>query len=293
VLTRAGPAGRSAIGAATRALAVVRFTWRHPSNRRRRARAVAGVVWFQARGRLAGVRAIAPVGSSSRLWADASVYISARAMYGNPLDWNEMQAWARVIGPGSLFVDVGANVGLYTIWALDRGAEVLAVEPDRRSLQRLEENLALNGYRAEVAPVAVGEAEGSLRMTDDLDQQNHLVLDPAATATGGAVVPVRTLDDLVGDRTVDGLKVDVEGAELLVLRGATRLLSEQRIRLAQLEWNDASQDLLGQDRRPVRDLLAEHGYELLRPDGDGRLVPVDGLDFGPDVFARPRVDPSG
>ena len=263
---------------------MVTFTWCHPANREQRVRAVLRVVSFQARGRLRGTRAIAPVGQRSRLWADSSVYISARAMYGNPLDWNEMQTWARVLGPGSLFVDVGANVGLYTIWALDRGADVLAIEPDRRSLQRLEENLALNGYHAEIAAVAVGETEGTMRMTEDLDQRNHLLL---GTDGRGTEVPVRTLDALVGDRAVDGLKVDVEGAELLVLRGARRLLSERRIGLVQLEWNHHSLELLGQDRQPVRDLLAEHGYELLRPDERGELVPVEGAGFGPDLFARP------
>lgn len=286
MLSRARPAGRAAVGVAGRAGKVVAFTWRHPANRGRRARAVGRVLCFQVRGRVTGRRAIVGVGSHSRLWADPSVYISARAMYANPLDWNEMQAWARVLGPGSLFVDVGANVGLYTIWAIDHGAEVLAVEPDRRSRQRLEENLALNGYAVELAPVAVGEAEGTVQMTDDLDQQNHLLLGDAARPGVGQVVPVRTLDDLVGPRTVDGLKIDVEGAELLVLRGACRLLSEGRVRLLQLEWNDSSLDLLGQDRGPVRDLLAAHGYELFRPDVRGELVAVDGRGFGPDLFAR-------
>ena len=274
-----------------RTVGVVLFTWRHPSNRGHRLKKVAEVVKFQLTGRLAHRRAIAPVGKRSRLWADAGTYISARALYANPLDWNEMLVWQRVLGKGSLFVDVGANVGLYTVWALDTGADVLAIEPNRRSLEQLEENLALNGYQAEIARLAVGEAPGTLTMTTELDQQNHLVLagdNDGAASVATETVEVRTLDDVVGDRTVDGLKIDVEGAELLVLKGATRLLAERRIKLIQMEWNYLSESMLGQDRAPVAALLDAAGYDLFRPDENGELVPLDGVGYGPDVFAKPR-----
>ena len=276
-----------------RAAEVLEFTWKHPANRGRRVRALAAVARFQVLGRLLGRRAIARVGDHSVIRADVHAYHAARAMYGNPLDWNEMTAWRRTLKPGSLFVDVGANVGLYTIWALDIGAEVIAVEPDRRSRERLSENLMLNGYSATIVPAAAGESAGVLRLTVGLDNQNHLVLDSDATTVPSATVPVQPLDDIVGDRVVDGLKIDVEGAELLVLRGARRSLSSQRIRLIQLEWNRASLDLLGEERASTATFLASYGYELLRPDASGELTPLSDLGFGPDVFARPAPTRSG
>ena len=277
-----------------RTIGVVLFTWRHPANRAHRIQRVSRVARFQVLGRLTGRRAIAPVGTHSRLWADAGTYISARALYANPLDWNEMLVWQRVLHHGALFVDVGANVGLYTIWALDMGADVLAVEPNRRSVEQLEENLSLNGYHAEIAKVALGEAPGTLTMTTDLDQRNHLVLAASGDKSDGAgsgtteTVEVQTLDDLIGDRVVDGLKIDVEGAELLVLKGATRLLAARRIKLIQMEWNYLSEEMLGQDRSAVAALLDAAGYDLFRPDHHGELVALDGLGFGADVFAKPR-----
>jgi Methyltransferase FkbM domain len=86
------------------------------------------------------------------------------------------------------------------------------------------------------------------------------------------------------------MKVDVEGFEIDVLRGCTRALSERRIGLIQLEWNAMSQLALGADRRPVADLLAQHSYQLFRPDPHGRLVPVTDPGFGADVFARPAME---
>ena len=94
---------------------------------------------------------------------------------------------------------------------------------------------------------------------------------------------------LIGGRHVAGMKVDGEGFEIDVLRGCTRALSEHRIGLIQLEWNAMSQLALGADRRPVADLLARHGYQLFRPDPQGRLAPVTDTGFGADVFARPAV----
>jgi FkbM family methyltransferase len=266
---------------------VISFTWNHPANRGHRLTRTLSAIRFQILGRLFGRHARATVGDRSVIDADPHVYHSARAMYANPVDWNEMHAWRRAIGPGSLFVDVGANVGLYTIWCIEAGAEVIALEPSRIARERLSSNLELNGYSAEIVPAAVGEAEGTLRLTTELDNQNHLVLSSDSEDVETEEVPVLTLDGLVGDRTVDGLKVDVEGAELLVMKGAERLLAEQRIKLIQLEWNESSLHLLKQDRTPIAELLSSYGYTLFRADEQGELVPVSDFAFGADVFAKP------
>jgi hypothetical protein len=96
-----------------------------------------------------------------------------------------------------------------------------------------------------------------------------------------------TIDSLLGDRTAAGMKVDVEGFEIDVLRGCERALSEHRIGLIQLEWNSASRAAVATDRQPVIDLLTRHGYNLYRPDREGALGPIFDVGFGPDVFARP------
>ncbi len=266
---------------------VVSFTWNHPANRGHRLTRTLSAIRFQILGRLFGRRARATLGDRSVIEADAHVYHSARAMYANPVDWNEMHAWKRALGPGSLFVDVGANVGLYTIWCIEAGAEVIALEPSRIARERLFSNLELNGYSAEIVPAAVGEAEGTLRLTSQLDNQNHLVLSGDSAGVETEEVPVLTLDGLVGDRMIDGLKVDVEGAELLVMKGADGLLADQRIKLIQLEWNESSLHLLGQDRAPLAELLTSNGYSLYTADERGELVPLSDFGFRDDVFARP------
>jgi FkbM family methyltransferase len=269
-----------------KAFRVVGYTWRHPANRGQRLISTLKAIRFQSMGRLFGRPALASVGERSTIRADADVYHSARALYANPVDWNEMLAWRHALSPGDLFVDVGANVGVYTIWAIEAGADVIAMEPSRAARQRLLANLELNGYNADVRAAAAGEETGTLPLTTALDNENHVVLgDEDAAET--EEVPVITLDELVGDREVAGLKVDVEGAEMLVLRGARRLLAERRIGLIQVEWNSKSQNLLGETRTPIAELLESHGYALYRPDESGTLQPLTDRGFGDDVFAKP------
>jgi FkbM family methyltransferase len=192
-----------------------------------------------------------------------------------------MSAWRRVLRPGDLFLDVGANVGSYTIWAGELGAAVIALEPAPDTFALLLENIDLNGYRAEAIQAAVGGICGTARFTSGLDCVNRL------DAEGSAETRMVTIDSVLGERTAAGMKVDVEGFEIEVLRGCHRALSEHRIRLIQLEWNTGSIAAVGTDRQPVADLLASYGYSLCRPDADGVLVSLTTVGYGPDVFARP------
>lgn len=277
----------SSRGPATLAGAV-RYVWRHPANRGRRARALAQAASFQIRGRLLGRPTVVPIGERSRIRLVPGRGQAGLA-YANPPEVPEINAWRRALRPGDLFVDVGANVGAYTIWALERGCEVIAIEPDAWAVEQLRANLALNGYAADVRRAAVADVAGSVRVTTGLGVLNRIVLGDEPGVATEAVQAV-TLDDVLGARAAAGVKVDVEGAELLVLRGAERALSERRIALLQLEWVGSSEATVGESRAAVADLLARHGYELLTPDEDGTLRPPAHLGpQQPDLFARPRA----
>lgn len=268
---------------------VVRFVWQHPANRRRRLRALARATRFQLSRRLRGSTSLAPLGRRSRILVPPHVPSASRALYANPPDWPEMVVWQRVLGPGDLFIDVGANVGIYTVFAAETGAEVIAIEPGERAVEMLRQNLALNGYEAEVLVAAVADRPGTMQVTVDFDMGNRLALAAGDETLTTVPVAVRTLDEIIGDRVVAGVKIDVEGAERLVLEGTAEALADHRIKLLQLEWNDTSVALLGEDRTPVAELLRGHGYDLFRPSYDtAELVPEPDPGFGHDVFARPR-----
>ncbi len=276
-----GAASRPITAIVTDARNVVKFVWTHPSNEGKRAQALLRATRFQARGRLLRRRTLARLGDRSRVWADLHRMGASKVVYANPPDHPEMIVWRQILRPGDLFVDVGANIGSYTIWAGDLGAEVIALEPADDTFALLMENVALTGYPVTTIHAAAGAVPGTAQFTSGRDCVNRL--DPAGDVEARMV----TIDSIVKNRTVAGMKIDVEGYEIQVLRGCERALGEQRLRLIQLEWNSASVAAVGADRQPVAQLLAKHGYGLYRPRRDGTLIPLADTSFGPDVFARP------
>jgi len=195
-----------------------------------------------------------------------------------------MQAWRQFLRPGTLFVDIGANAGIYSLWAADLGSSVIAVEPQPEAREALTENAALNGYDFEVIPAALSSEAGVMRFTNRLGPKNHL---KPMDFQHGVEVAVRTLDDVLGARTTAGVKIDVEGAERFVLEGAPVAIAQRRLPVIQLEWNNLAERFFGESRDVAAELLTTSGYRFYRPDDHGHLQPTD---VGPgggreDVFA--------
>jgi FkbM family methyltransferase len=281
-------AGRVLFRAAPLAYRIL-FVHRHPLNRRHPWRAVGRLVRFELVCSVLGRPTRVPLGDRSHLTVYADETNARKSVNHNPPNWPEMAFWQQRLHPGDLFVDVGSNIGIYTVLAQDLGARTISFEPDRRNCARLLENLGSNGYVGEVHNKAVADRPGVLRLTRGLDSFNHLLLEPGATA-GAVEVETVALDSVLGDRCVAGLKVDVEGAERLVLAGAERALREQRIALLQCEWSEGmAERTLGESRDAVAALLRGHGYVLHRLDDQGRPRLVEGdVPPGKDVFAAPR-----
>lgn len=260
---------------------VLKFVWEHPANDGARMRALLRAIRFQTSARLLGRRTLAQLGDRSHVWADLHRTGASKVVYANPPDHPEMLVWQQTLRPGNLFVDVGANIGSYAIWAADLGAEVIALEPAEDTFSLLTENITLNGYPIRAIQAAAGPACGTTRFTRGRDTVNKM--DPDGSTESAMV----TIDSVIESRVVAGMKVDVEGFEIEVLRGCEQALSAHRIGLIQLEWNETSMTALGSDRQPLADLLDKYGYQLFRPDSNGCLVSLANLGFGADVFARP------
>jgi FkbM family methyltransferase len=273
----------------------VRSITSHPANAHHRVASLWRVARSEVQARATGKPVIVPIGAHSRIAAHLHAGGSWRAVLANPPDWNEMQAWKQHLRAGDLFVDVGAHAGVYTLWALDLGCTVVAAEPIAELVEQLRANLSLNAYGADVQRVALAAEPGTMTMSGPDLLRQHLTMDASGAGTetgddaGAQVVDVTTLDTILGDRTAAGVKIDVEGAERLVLEGAPRALAERRIALLQLEWNDCSETLLGETREPVVQLLRGYGYELVRPDETGTLRADTGAGYGADLFARPSA----
>ncbi|MBI5630335.1 MAG: FkbM family methyltransferase [Elusimicrobia bacterium] len=133
---------------------------------------------------------------------------------------------------GQTVVDVGAHIGVFTLYAARQvgpSGRVVSVEPDPKNLELLKANIALNDCgNVQVLPAALSSRAGSGKLfvadkSSDNPAANTLHETPGRRAI---MVDVRTLDDtLEGVPRIDHLKLDVEGAELAVLEGGERALA--------------------------------------------------------------------
>ncbi|MEI7651994.1 MAG: FkbM family methyltransferase [Verrucomicrobiota bacterium] len=128
-----------------------------------------------------------------------------------------------------LFVDVGANCGLYTLLACQAGVPTLAVEPNDLNFRRLAENLQHNRFaQAKALNVALGDQQGKCLLYGGGEGASLLKNWGGMASTYAREVEVETLDGLLGGRATSErvlIKVDVEGHELAVLAGARQLLA--------------------------------------------------------------------
>lgn len=186
---------------------------------------------------------------------------------------NEFAFLDDVVKDGMTFVDVGANEGLYTVFAasrVGRSGRVLAVEPSSRERTVLERNIERNGLEnVTVVPHALAAEAGiaNLQVAPKL-HGGHNTLGGFAhegiAAIGAEQVAVETFDALaqrLSIERVDVMKIDVEGAEVKVLRGARRMLTSWRPTLL-IEANEAALRGQGTSTTDLIALLRSFGYDI-------------------------------
>jgi FkbM family methyltransferase len=198
-----------------------------------------------------------------------------------------------LLRPGETAVDVGANIGIWATCAARRvGANgaVHAFEPVPSTRDKLVANLHLNGQDWVSCPqLALSDAEGEATIFNSVATNSGAASLAVQGADASAVrVKTTTLDDYVerhGIAAIDLLKIDVEGGEQLVVRGAERLLSGPSAPILFWEADDALARPFDSSASAVKRFLADRGYIAFRYD-HGRLkaVPVDAGHEHEDLF---------
>lgn len=175
-------------------------------------------------------------------------------------------AWLKsVLREGAVFVDVGANIGYFSVLganAVGPDGHVVAVEPDVGNLGLLAGNLWRNGCdNVEVVPAAAWSHRGLLGLRhNDVNTGDHQT-HPVSSDDGSAYVPAVALDELLDEiGRIDVIKVDTQGSDHYVLRGLERTLeSNPEVVLLVEFWTDSMVE---------RDLSADDilaGYRAVRP----------------------------
>lgn len=216
-------------------------------------------------------------------------------------DWTEpeLRELAQFVRPGTVFIDVGANVGLYTLKAARLAGPdgtIVAVEPGRAAADLLECNLALNRFaNVRIVRAALADKVGTAALyhvpLGDDPQAFSLFCDGAAVEA--ETVATTTLDALVAELNlpgVDCVKIDVEGAEPLVLVGAQRTLARWHP-VVIFEINSWPSLRAGAAPDAAWRQLAGLGYRFCRLQ-DGAMTAVDQMpdDFGNIIALHPAHD---
>lgn len=187
-------------------------------------------------------------------------------IYVGFLEWNETAFVARYLRPGDLFLDIGANIGPFSVVAATfvPGVEVVSVEPGETARRRLIENLTLNDLSTDaVVDKAIGESAGTVRFTTGLDTMNAVATDEAREFVE---VEQITIDDLAGSREVALMKIDVEGLELSAFKGAAEQLATRPGPTILFELNGFCRRYEVEPEE-VCGHLVEAGYQLFEYDG--------------------------
>lgn len=184
-------------------------------------------------------------------------------------DWfeREMEFWRNQIQPGMTVIDVGANVGVYTVSAAQQvgtSGRVIAIEPFSGCVQCLEETRRVNNFsQIQICHGAVSDRIGTAKLTvQPSSELNELIVDSEESIENFEEVRMLTLDSLIESENLDRLdflKIDAEGHELQVLQGSDRILTQYKpvILYENIAGSKGS-------NLPVAQHLTANGYQLFR-----------------------------
>lgn len=210
-------------------------------------------------------------------------------IYNGLHEFPDMAYVLHALDESDCFVDVGANVGSYTLLACAvAGARGVCFEPVPQTYERLVLNLAVNRLQDRVGHFnqGLGDREGLLRFTTDENCMNH-VLAPDETAEHVVEVPVVRLDAALSESPTM-VKIDVEGFETMVLKGAQETLAHDGLHSLLIELN-GSGERYGYDEGKIVDLLAGFGFLPYQYDPLRRhltSLPVKNTTSGNTLFIR-------
>jgi len=220
-------------------LTTFRFLLQHPLTRRSPVAAAARYLRWQLGSRILSGSVAVDFVNDARLLVRPGMTGATGNVYAGLHEFEDMAFLLHALRPSDLFVDVGANVGTYSVLAAKVvGARVVAFEPIPATNIALRDNLALNAIesRVDLRRTCVGAEPGEVVMTTALDTINHVIAGSAQGATPTMSVPVETLDSVLRDVPFL-LKLDVEGYEREVLRGATATLANPGLHCVIMELN--------------------------------------------------------
>jgi len=242
---------------------------RHPNNRSWPLGGVFRFVGWQIWKRIVRRPLTIRVGANRRFLAVPDPPFSSQVIYNRLPDWDEMNFLLRYLRREDRFLDLGANVGFYTVLAstiIDLG-EIFPIEANPSNTAILRRQLEINHLKnVKVSETAASNIDGTVRFSTATREMGSILHRPN-NDPDTLEVPCQRLDTLLvrmpgsGD-AIDLAKMDVEGCEMLVLEGAADTLKRKVVQTWLFEVNDHALRNHGSTARDLLNTFTQHGYSL-------------------------------
>lgn len=209
----------------------------HPIGRRKPFTVLTRWIRWQLGSRILGWPVICRLVGQTRLIVTPGMHGSTMNLYVGLQEFHEMGFVLHALRPGDLFMDVGANVGVYSILAGGVGAQVIAIEPVPDTFDTLMDNIHLNDFEDRVVAHNIGLSSkvGELHFSTQHGPENRVIDD--SNSEPAVSVPVNCLENLVREELPKVVKIDAEGYELEIIKGAQGLLYHPNVLAVILELN--------------------------------------------------------
>lgn len=186
---------------------------------------------------------------------------------------DEIKFLKRFLKSGDTFIDIGSNIGLFSMHAayiVGTGGKVIAFEPTPQTFERLNENVQLNQFGNIITNnIGLSDSEGNLKLnlsSNGHDAWNTFANPSEGTHDNQVEVPVITLDNYITDHNVDTskvalIKIDVEGWEVRVIEGAANFLKQNNAPVLMVEFTESNAFAAGSNCYELYDLVVSLGYQ--------------------------------
>lgn len=240
-------------------LKTLNFISNHPLNRNNKTRAIIKYLKWQISSLLSSYQIIYPFTEKSKLIISKGMTGATGNLYCGLHEFSEMSFLLHFIRVDDLFIDIGANIGSYTVLASAHvGAKTISFEPVPSTYSILLQNIAVNNIIDKVTAYnkAIGNKNEVIKFTRNLDTVNH-----AATNDDNDTIDVEIcqLDDVLSNKMPALLKIDVEGYETEVINGAEETLKKDSLKAIIIELN-GSGNRYGYDDEKIHNNLIDFGF---------------------------------
>lgn len=266
---------------------ILRIIWTHSLNKGRKLQSILIFFRFQFVGRIIGSRVAVEWIHGLRFYVapgETGMTINLYCALSEP---NEMLFMLHFLAESDVFFDIGANAGSYSLLAAGISkSNVYSFEPVKQTRERLIENLKLNGLPTNfVQSCALGARQGKVQLTKSLDAINHVVRVSEDLLVDS--VKLQTLDSYAIVAGVSLIKIDVEGYEMEILRGARDFLKQSTLKALIVETNGETEHY-GSSDSEIEIYLGLFGFSPYEYDPRTRnLTPLSEANkIGNTIFVR-------